>query len=439
MLSIDVSALRGGEFALDDAQWDQLSSEVAALHAHMHEQRFAGKVGFLELPYQSDEQISKVEALAEVVQSHSKYFVVIGIGGSDLGVRAVHRALNPLAFNRLNPKVELHFVGDTTDPQVLHEVLAQVDLTQTTLCMISKSGSTVEQASSFLILRDLLTQAVGTDEARKRIIAITDPATGALRQLVNEEGYQSLEIPSNVGGRFSVFSAAGLFPLAVVGVAIRELLAGAKAMDQWDQSEVSLSNPALAFGVLHMHLHEKGVPMAVFMPYQHSLREVGFWFRQLWAESLGKALSASGEALPTKVSPTPIAALGPTDQHSQLQLYMEGRTDKVFTIVTVAHQAVDYQVPEAFAHIESLQYLGGKSLSTILQAEATSTADALIEMGKPVIRVQLDELSATTIGELLYFLELATAYAGWKLGVNPFDQPGVERSKQLMYHLLGRW
>ncbi|MEI6477570.1 MAG: glucose-6-phosphate isomerase [bacterium] len=422
-----------GDFTANDLAW--LVGESQPLYERIQGEIREGKVGFAALPYQSDEEIGAITELALRVRNQFKNLVVIGIGGSDLGARAVQRALNHQFYN-LKAQPHLFFVGDTTDPVALQEVLDVTPLKDTAFVVISKSGNTVEQMSTFVYVRQLLLDALGVEETKEHIIILTDEHTGTLREIVKREGYRSLVIPATVGGRFSVLTSVGLFPLAVAGVDIRGLLEGAKAMAEHDRTQTGMGNLPLIYAVSQMHSYRSGRPISVLMPYAYSLREMGFWFRQLWAESLGKKVDLEGTTI--HVGPTPIAAVGPTDQHSQVQLYMEGPADKIFTFITVDEPAVNLTLPGAYPDLEGVSYLKGHDFAEILAAEQASTAYALAQAGRPSCVIRLPKLDAHAIGELLYFFELAVTYAGGILNINPFDQPGVEIGKQYMYGLLGR-
>jgi glucose-6-phosphate isomerase len=394
-----------------------------------------GALGFAKLPYQSDEDLADLKKLASEVREEFKCVIVVGIGGSDLGARAVHRALNHQFYN-LRETPRLFFLGDTTDPVAIREVLDVVDLQETAVIVISKSGNTVEQMSTFVYLRQLLLEAVGEERSRKHLIILTDAEKGTLREIVELEGYRSLPVPGDVGGRFSVLTNVGLFPLAIAGIDIDLLLAGAKAMDEYDTKQAATENELFHYALLQIEHYQHGRPISVLMPYSYGLREVGFWFRQLWAESLGKKVDLQGSVV--HVGPTPIAAVGPTDQHSQVQLYMEGPADKVFTFITVQEPKVNMTLPESYADKEGVAYLKGHSFNEILLAEQRATAHALEEEGRPSCTITLPVLTAKEVGELLYFFEMATAYAGALLDINTYDQPGVEIGKQYMYGLMGR-
>lgn len=402
------------------------AAKLSAAQAAVEEDIAAGKLQFALLPYQDETVLVAIEHLARRFREKFRTFVVVGIGGSDLGTRAVHRALNHQFYNLVSDR-RLFFVGDTTDPVALEEVIGLLDWKETGIVVVSKSGETIEVMSSFLILRQKLKQAVGDHVYAHHIAAITDPEQGTLREIVTAEGYAALPHPP-VGGRFSVLSAVGLFPLALAGLPIRELLSGAATMLESGRGD------ALAYAGYQFAAYEHGQHIQVFMPYTYALRELGFWFRQLWAESLGKALNTEGQEV--HVGPTPVAAIGPTDQHSQVQLYREGPDDKTFTFLTVA-ETHNLTIPEDIPEAESVQYLKGLSLNKVLHAEQQGTDQALREANKPTCTIAMDKLDAEHLGGLIMFFELATAYMGRLLNVNTYDQPGVQRGKEIAHHLLG--
>lgn len=421
------------------------------IYREMQTDKMEGGLGFAKLPYQKD-QLEEIIWLARVVREEFESVIVIGVGGSDLGTRAVQRALNHQFYNQIKNLRQggprLYFVGDTTDPVDLEEVIDVVDLKTTLVVMVSKSGNTVEQMSSFLSLRQRLVDLLGYEDHKKHIVTVTDPEGGNLRELTNREGYRSLPVPQDVGGRFSVLSSVGLFPLAVVGIDIKALLQGAQDMDKHDceTEDVTKNIPAYYTYLMYLSYTLRRQSIRVLMPYVYSLRDFGFWYRQLWAESLGKAATLDGNAV--EVGPTPIAALGPTDQHSQLQLYMEGPINKAIIFITADTASVKtengvkdlsgLEVPKAFEDMEGVGYLGGHTFNEILQAEQKSTQYALTKAGRPSCHISIPCLDAYNLGQLIYFFELAVTYAGKFHHVNPFDQPAVEIGKRYMYGLLGR-
>ena len=402
---------------------DLTEAEQAAsgrAYAQVHQKSPA----FMALPEQPTDGI---ERLAEALRAEVGSVILIGIGGSDLGARAIHRALNHQFYNLL-PKgrrgLQLFFAGDTTDPVALQEIIDVVDMRDTALIVVSKSGNTIEQMSTFTYLRSKIIEAVGEQQSVSRIVLVTDAASGSLRQLADQFGYRSLSVPGGVGGRFAVLSSVGMVAAAITGVDIKDLLAGAAAVKRLLQED----NSALQYATAQWAAYTRGQHISVMLPYSYGLREFGFWFRQLWAESLGK--DGGG--------PTPIAALGPTDQHSQLQLYQQGPDDKIYTFLTVDTLGHDLLLPKAFPDLEAAAYLEGVAMSDIVASEACATLLALVQAGRPACNIRISTLDAHHLGALFFFFECVTAYAGELFGVDTYDQPGVELSKTMLFGLLGR-
>jgi glucose-6-phosphate isomerase len=396
-------------------------------------ERDKGDLPFLDLPYQK-EGAEEIKGIAGGLRGWVKDFVVLGIGGSALGNSALHQALNPPYC----PAIPRIHVMDTIDPDLFDGVLSSLYLPHTVFNVISKSGTTVETVAQFLIVRDILKKHLGSDYTR-HIITTTDPEDGALRRLAEREGYGRLFIPKGVGGRYSVLSPVGLLSAAVSGIDIDELLLGAAEMDRLCQEgarhDVPLQeNPALLGVCLQYLSYRKGKYISVIMPYSSALKAVGEWFCQLWAESLGKKFSLKGKVI--HCGPTPVRAIGPTDQHSQLQLYMEGPFDKVITFLAVERFKAQIEIPPSPE--PDFQYLSGHTLAGLMEAERKGTEQALTEAGRPNYTIYLPELSAFHIGGLLYMLEVQTALAGRLFGLNPFDQPGVEAGKRNTFAILGR-
>jgi glucose-6-phosphate isomerase len=291
--------------------------------------------------------------------------------------------------------------------------------------------------AQFLIVRDRLDRAFDGDDFRGNLIFTTDPAAGALRQLADDEGIATLPIPPNVGGRFSIFSAVGLLPAALVGIDIAALLAGAREIDERCRTTAFQDNPAGLFATLQFLADtELDARIHVMMPYSDRLAAAADWFRQLWAESLGKQQDRAGNEVFR--GPTPVKALGATDQHSQTQLYMEGPFDKTITFLTVGEHPVDLEIPQLYPETDTLAYLGGHTLGALLAAEQRATARALARRGRMNMTIELPTLSAHTLGQLLMMLQIATSYAGALYEVDPLNQPGVELGKELTYALMGR-
>jgi glucose-6-phosphate isomerase len=272
---------------------------------------------------------------------------------------------------------------------------------------------------------------------RRHLLFTTDPARGVLRRLADEEQIATLAVPENVGGRFSVLSAVGLLPAALVGIDVRELLAGAADMIERCGTDELERNPAGVFACLqYLADTEAGAPIHVMMPYSDSLRDVADWFRQLWAESLGKQRDRGGDEV--FVGPTPVKSLGATDQHSQVQLYVEGPFDKTITFLSEGKRTTDLAIPPVYPDIPELGYLGGHTLGELLQAEKEATEAALAQRGRMNMTIELEEVNARSLGALLMLLQIATVYAGALYNVDPLDQPGVELGKRLTYAIFGR-
>ncbi|MBT3327014.1 MAG: glucose-6-phosphate isomerase [Gemmatimonadales bacterium] len=403
-------------------------------------QREAGVLGFLDLPYAAD-HVAQVKELADGFGQWFEDVVVLGIGGSGLGATSLRDALLGPFWNSRSDEARDHYprlhVVDNPDPYTLQALLNRVDPARTLFNVISKSGATAETMAQYLVVRDRLDKEVGSDKARGHFLFTTDPENGALRQIGDAEGIPMLPVPSNVGGRFSVLSAVGLLPAAVSGVDIDALLEGAAQMEERCRSTDLASNPA---GILASLLHhadtEQGRSVHVLMPYADRLRAVALWFQQLWAESLGKTQRLDGTNRPT--GPTPLPALGATDQHSVLQLLMEGPHDKVVLFVDVDDAEADVTIPDRHPEIPALDYLGGHSLAELLTTERRATAEALRRGGRPNATIVLPKIDAFALGQLYMLFEVATVIAGTLYGVNPMDQPGVELSKLLTYGLMGR-
>lgn len=423
---------------------EQLSGVLAErfrdAHARFEARKAAGELGFLELPYAS-ESVSQVLELAEGYGQWFEDVVVLGIGGSGLGGIALRDALLGPFWNQRTSEEREHFprlhVVDNPDPFTFRGLLERVDPARTLFNVISKSGATAETMAQYLVARERVEEAVGRDKARGHFLFTTDPARGVLRQLSEAEGIPALGVPENVGGRFSVLSPVGLLPAAICGVDPARLLTGAARMEERCRTPELAANPAGLFAALLHHADTgQGRPIHVMMPYADRLRSVASWFQQLWAESLGKALGEDGTRRNT--GPTPLAALGATDQHSLLQLLMEGPQDKVVLFVDVEDPGDDLPIPARHPEIDALSYLGGHTLGGLLATERKATAEALRREGRPNATLVLPAVTPEILGELLMLLQVATVYAGGLYGVDPLDQPGVELGKQLTYGLMGR-
>ncbi|MBI5521995.1 MAG: glucose-6-phosphate isomerase [Desulfarculus sp.] len=423
---------------LELAALKALQAQADKAHASLEQQRQAGSLGFWQLPAMGQEDLAAITGEADRLRGLADNLVVLGIGGSALGATAVDMALSGVFRQSLpckNQAMRL-FVADNSDPRMFCSLLSGLDPQRTVYNVVSKSGSTAETMSQFLVVLERLERALGAEEARRRILFTTDPEKGNLRLLANREAFPVLTVPPNVGGRYSVLSAVGLLPLACAGHDVKALLDGAAAMASRCLRPGLLENPAYLFAALAVAMQRAGRNILVMMPYVSDLLGLAQWFAQLWAESLGKALSLDGRRV--NLGQTPVAAVGATDQHSQLQLYMEGPQDKLVCFLTLANYGADLEIPALYPEIAALAYLGGRSMSELIQAEALATAAALASQGRPSLSLRLPQLDAQVMGQLIFLLEAATVAAGAMLEVNPLDQPGVELSKELTYGLMGR-
>lgn len=429
--------------AITAAEWADAAASFTAAHQAVADQYAEGTLGFLDLP---DDAALHKQTLDFVAGQRRRQgadaltdVVVLGIGGSALGPIALRTALCAPQWNLLdevarggNPR--LH-VLDNVDPANISALLARLDLRHALFVVTSKSGGTAETMAQYMIIRQRLDAVMGAADAKARLVFVTDPEKGALRAIARAEGVTALDIPANVGGRFSVLTPVGVLPAALVGIDTAALLQGAADMRTRCASGTITNNIAGTFAALQ-YLADvgHGRHIQVLMPYSDALRDMADWFVQLWAESLGKH-RAPGDA---GVGPTPLGALGATDQHSKVQLFMEGPGDKTVTFIGVQEGGVDVEIPRLHQDIPELAYLGGHRLSELLDIERRATAGALARRGRPNMTLTLDRVDAWHVGGLLMFLELATAYAGRLYGVNAFDQPGVELGKQFTYAMLGR-
>lgn len=407
-----------------------IASRLEAVRKELQRQRDAGETGFFSVPERRKDAKEAKDAAARTSRAF-RTLVVIGIGGSDLGARALVRALPP------RKGMDVRFIGANTDPDEIAALLAELDLRRTALNIVSKSGNTIEPMSTFLVLRDRLIRKVGKGKHARHVIATTDKAKGTLRAIADREGYATLPVPDDIGGRFSALTPVGLFPAACAGIDIMGLLSGAKEVrDAFFSRPAEENGPLLFAGLHHDAYAARDQHITVLMPYAAALDEFGKWFRQLWAESLGKKIGRDGRTVHHGL--TPVAALGATDQHSQVQLYNEGPFDKVVTFVEVDRFRNDLAVPAAFPDIEGVAYLRGLRFDRIIRAEREATARALAADGRPNGTIRVPAITPRSVGGLMMFFMLATAAMGELLDVDAYDQPGVEAGKRTMYALLGR-
>lgn len=389
------------------------------------------------MPYQSD-TVKDVKKIAGQVKG-CENFVVLGIGGSALGSIALQTAMNPYMYNidekqRKGPRL---FVLDNIDPQQIKSFLdwAGDKLDKTIFNVISKSGKTAETAAQFLTVCSLIEQRIGKNKLKERIIATTDAKEGTLRKITKQFGFRNLQVPDGVEGRFTVLSAVGLLSAAVCGTNIEHLLAGAAKMDKKVSLEDFYQNPAAVNAAINWHYYNRGKRISVMMPYSFALRDFADWYRQLWAESLGKAKNLIGSDV--FVGPTPVKAIGATDQHSQVQLYREGPNDKLFTFLSVQNFGTDVEIGKAPNIAPELGCLSGQKMSRLINSEKTATEYALLTSKRPCLTVAFDEISPYTVGQFIYLFEAATSIAGLLFNINAYDQPAVELGKDVTLALMG--
>lgn len=441
MVSANLVPCAGRSRGIDaDALDGRLESRLSAALAELEAQRESGLLGFLDLPG-ADAGGGGVREVADGFGQWFEDLVVLGIGGSGLGAVMLRDALLGPGWNQRSDESREYFprlhVLDNPDPDTVGALLERLDPRKTLFNVVSKSGSTAETMALYLVARDRVSRVVDPDKVHGHFLFTTDPERGDLRRIAEDEGIPALPVPPDVGGRFSVLSAVGLFPAAVCGIDIEAVLAGAAEMAERCGTPKLRSNPA---GLLAVLLHaadtELGAPIHVLMPYADRLRSLSLWFQQLWAESLGKERNVRGEVV--ERGPTPLPAVGATDQHAQLQLFMEGPRDKVVTFLSAGAPRHDIEIPSLHRDRPALDYLAGHSLGELLDVERRATAEALRRRGRPNMTIEISRVSPSSVGELVMLFEIATVLAGALYEVDPLDQPGVELGKRLTYGWLGR-
>ncbi len=429
----------GGEHGITPEQLKDLADKTSPLISQLNKERQGGKTPYRDLPYNS--RISQqVKELVKELRGRCENLVVFGIGGSALGNIAVQTALNPYMHNidenqRTGPRL---FVFDNVDPPQLVSFLDWLGdkLDKTIFNVISKSGRTAETAAQFMIIRKLLLDKLGPDGLRDQVVATTDSRKGTLRKIAEDADLRCLEVPDGVGGRFTVLSAVGLFSAAMCGIDTDSLLEGARDMDTRVKCEDFKKNPAAINAAVNYHFYNHDKKISVMMPYSYALKDLSDWYRQLWAESLGKVKDLAGNEV--HIGPTPVKALGTTDQHSQVQLYREGPNDKLFTFLQVNNFDKDIKIGPAPNCAGELDFLAGKNLSKLLNNEKKATEYALLTDKRPCLTVFFEKANAYTIGQFIYLFEVTTSFVGALFNINPYDQPAVELGKDATFALMGK-
>ena len=427
-----------GKEGFSDKDIADMSDDLTKAFNAVEQGKGKGMMGWADLPYNQDEIVEDILETAKDIRKNYEYFVVLGIGGSALGPIAAFQAICHLHYNDLpkrKRKGPKFYVEDNVDPERMQALLDVIDVEKTMFNVITKSGSTSETMTQYLIINDILRAKLG-DKAKEHIIATTSKSAGNLIKIAVKENYKTFYIPDGVGGRFSELCPVGLLPAAVVGIDIKAMLAGAKYMMEQCDSDSAKRNPALMAAALQHLAMQNGKNIGVMMPYADGLKFIADWYAQLWAESLGKNKTLDGKDC--NVGQTPVKSLGVTDQHSQVQLYAEGPFDKVITFIGVDEYRADVTIPNGCEEYPNVNFLCGHSMNELIQAERVATEYAVTKAGKLNYTIMLPVLNEFTLGQLLMYFMLQTAYAGALLNIDTFNQPGVEEGKNATYALLGR-
>ncbi|SDK08375.1 glucose-6-phosphate isomerase [Sediminibacillus albus] len=414
---------------------DYLQEPVKLAHQALHNQTGAGNdfLGWLDLPENYDkEEFSRIKKAAEKIKSDSDVLLVIGIGGSYLGARAALEMLNHSFYNELSKEQrkspQVFFVGNSISAPYMNDLYDMLEGKDVSINVISKSGTTTEPAIAFRLFRKFLEDKYGVEEARKRIYATTDKQKGALKTLADEEGYESFVIPDDVGGRYSVLTAVGLLPIAASGIDIDAMMEGARKAQQELSADNLEDNPAYQYAAVRNIFYNKGKTIEMLVNYEPSLQYFSEWWKQLFGESEGKDLKGL----------YPSSANFSTDLHSLGQYVQEGRRDLFETVLHVEEPKSNITIEEDKQDLDGLNYLAGKTIDEVNEKAYQGTMLAHTDGQVPNLIVHLPKLDAYTFGYVVYFFEKACAISGYLLGVNPFDQPGVEAYKKNMFALLGK-
>lgn len=420
---------------IGEHELQQQAEAVRVAHESIHQCTGAGAdfLGWVDLPFEYDrEEFTRIQAATSRIQENSDVLLVIGIGGSYLGARAAIEMCAHSFYNQL-PKAkrktpEIYFVGHQISSTYVADLLELLEGKDVSVNVISKSGTTTEPAIAFRIIRDYLEQRYGKEEARKRIYATTDRAKGALKQVADEEGYETFVIPDDVGGRYSVLTAVGLLPIAVAGISIEDMMTGAKEAAEAYRNPQLAENPSYQYAAVRQAFYRKGKQIELLVGYHPSLQYFAEWWKQLFGESEGKDQKG---IFPASVQFT-------TDLHSMGQYIQAGLRNLFETVIVVEQSKRQVYIEEVANDIDGLNYLAGKSMDFVNQKALEGTMLAHTDGGVPNLLITVPEISAYHFGQLVYFFEKACAISGYLLGVNPFDQPGVEAYKKNMFALLGK-
>ena len=417
---------------VSEHEYKGIQPAVTAAHETLTSKNGLGNdfLGWTTLPADYDkDEFARIKAAAEKIKKNSEVLIVIGIGGSYLGARAVIEAVKSSLYNSLKKDTpDIYFIGNTISPTYLNEVISLVEGRDFSVNIISKSGTTTEPALAFRVFRELLEKKYGADGAKERIFATTDAKRGTLKELSDKNGYETFVIPDNVGGRFSVLTAVGLLPIAVAGCDIDALMNGAAAaMNDYNDPDIN-KNDCYKYAALRNILYRKGRAVEMLVAYEPSFAMMNEWFKQLFGESEGK----DGKAL------FPASAVFSTDLHSLGQYIQDGSNILFETVVQFGKAQKDFYIEKEATNGDGLNFLAGQNMSVVNRKAFEGTVLAHTEGGTPNIVIEVPELNEYEIGYMIYFFEKACAVSGYMLGVNPFDQPGVESYKKNMFALLGK-
>lgn len=415
---------------MNDAELDNLGVFIPAVHNMIHEKTGAGNdfLGWVDLPENYDkEEFARIQSAAEKIQSDSEYLIVIGIGGSYLGARAAIELLCS-SFHNLTAKTKIIFAGNHMSPGYINDLVNLVKGKDWSINVISKSGTTTEPALAFRIFKKMLEEQYGKDGASKRIYATTDRSKGALKTVADAEGYQTFVVPDDVGGRFSVLTAVGLLPIAAAGVDIAAIMEGAAAGRAAYTKADWKDNDAYKYALVRNCLYNKGRSIEMLINYEPSMMYFGEWWKQLFGESEGKDNKG--------IFPT--SANFSTDLHSLGQYIQEGRRDLFETVLHVKSPNVDVTIESDKDDLDGLNFIAGKTIDYANQKAFEGTVLAHVDGDVPNLVLEIDKIDPYHFGLLVYFFETACAVSGYLIGVNPFDQPGVEAYKKNMFALLGK-
>ncbi|MEG0257326.1 MAG: glucose-6-phosphate isomerase [Christensenella sp.] len=425
-----------GEHGITDEVIQQWAKKIPSVHKNMCAKK--DKMAWRSLPYNQAEIIEDIKKEGKRINADFENFVVLGIGGSALGSKALFTGTKHLKYNELSREKRggaRFYVVDNVDPDGLNALFDVIDVKKTCFHVITKSGNTVETMSQFMIVLAKLKEAMG-DDFKDNIVLTTDKESGIMKKISNKYGFKTFTVPDGVGGRFSVLCPVGLLSAAVLNIDIDALMAGAAEMDAACVQDDLWENPAYMYALLYCAAMNNGVNISVMMPYADGLLNMSEWYAQLWAESLGKRYGNDGSIVNS--GQTPVRALGVTDQHSQIQLYAEGPFDKIIAFIGVEKFHTEVKIPIAPIDVMDAVYLQEQTINKLIASELRATEYAVTQAGKMNMRITIPQMDAKQIGALFFFLEMATAAAGEFLEIDAFDQPGVEAGKVATFALMGR-